>query len=65
MTFVSKQCTRHQCSNNINKWMTFVFIMYEPLKNKFHTTLICQIMAHEVCDVGSCLRTNIKYVIMG
>jgi hypothetical protein len=30
--------------------MTFVFIPYEPIKNRFHTTTIFQIMAHEICD---------------
>jgi hypothetical protein len=45
--------------------MASMSITYEPLKNKFHMTVICQIMAHEVCDVGLCFRTNIEYVIMG
>jgi len=40
MTFMSKQWTWYQCSNNISKWMAFVFIPYEPMKNKFGTTII-------------------------
>jgi hypothetical protein len=42
MTFVSKQCARYQCLNNTSKWMTFVFIPYEPMKSKFHTTIIAK-----------------------
>jgi hypothetical protein len=35
MAFVSKQCTWHGCSNNTNKWMTFVFIPYKLWKTDF------------------------------
>jgi hypothetical protein len=40
MTFVSKQCTRHQCSKSISRWMTFVFIPYELMKSKFRMIII-------------------------
>jgi hypothetical protein len=40
MTFVFKQCTKHQCSNSTSRWMTFVSISYEPMKSKFHMTII-------------------------
>ncbi len=40
MTFVFKQCTKHQCSNSTSRWMTFVSISYEPMKSKFHLTII-------------------------
>jgi hypothetical protein len=42
MTFVSKQCTQHQCSNT-NKWMTSMSNPHKPLKNKFHTIIIAQL----------------------
>jgi hypothetical protein len=51
MTFMSKQCTCHQCSNNTNRWMTFVFIPYEFMKKQILHDYCCQIVAHEVCDV--------------
>ncbi len=43
MTFMSKQCTWHQCSNNTNRWMTFVFIPHKPMKNIFRTTIIVKL----------------------
>jgi hypothetical protein len=40
ITFMFKQCTQHRCSNSTSRWLTFVTISYEPMKNKFHTTII-------------------------
>jgi hypothetical protein len=40
MTFMSKQCTWHQCSNNTSRWMTSMFISYKLIKSKFHITII-------------------------
>ncbi len=40
MTFMFKQCTQHRFSNNTNRWMIFVSIPYEPIDNKFRTTII-------------------------
>jgi hypothetical protein len=35
MTFVSKQCIWHQCSNTTSRWMTSMFIPYELMKSRF------------------------------
>jgi hypothetical protein len=43
MTFIFKQCTQDQCSNNTYRWMTSMFILYEPMKRKFHTTIITKL----------------------
>jgi hypothetical protein len=51
MTFVSKQCTWHSCSNNTNRWMTSMLIPFKPMKRKFHN-YYCQIVTHEICDEG-------------
>jgi len=42
MTFVSKQCAQYQCSNNINRWITFMCIPHKPMKNKFHAIIIAK-----------------------
>jgi hypothetical protein len=36
MTFMSK----HQCSYNVSRWMASMPIPYEPMKSKFHMTII-------------------------
>jgi hypothetical protein len=43
MTFMNKQCIVHQYSNITSRWMTSVSIPYEPMKNKFHTTIIAKL----------------------
>jgi len=43
MTFVSKQCTWHGCSNSTSRVMTFVFVPYEPMKSKFCMTIIAKL----------------------
>ncbi len=35
--------SEYRCSNNTNKWMTFVFIIYKPIKNQFHMTIIAKL----------------------
>jgi len=33
----------HMTANNISRWMTFVFIPYKPMENKFHMTIIAKL----------------------
>jgi hypothetical protein len=37
-----KQCTQHWCSNDVSRWMTYMSIPYEPMKNRFHMTIIAK-----------------------
>jgi hypothetical protein len=43
MTFVCKQCTQYWCSNNINKWMTSMFILYKPMEIRLHMMIIAKL----------------------
>jgi hypothetical protein len=43
MTFMSEQCTQCWSSNNTNGWMTSMSISYEPMKRKFHKTIIVKL----------------------
>ncbi len=35
--------SEYWCSNNTNNWMTFMSIIYKPIKNQFHMTIIAKL----------------------
>jgi hypothetical protein len=65
MTFMYKQCTQYQCSNNTSRWMTYVFISYKPMKSKFCTTIITKLWPIKFVMLGGTYPWELNPFLVG